>query len=64
VNEIRIFSGIRGAHVAVNHADDRMTVTAPLDTMPADARDHFLRTCRELAAEQDVTLRFVRAARR
>lgn len=59
MNEFQNFSGIRGAHVAVDHADDRMTVTAPLDTMPTEARDNFVRTCRALASEQDVTLRFV-----
>jgi hypothetical protein len=59
VNEFQNFSGIRGAHVAVDHADDRMTVTAPLDGMPADARNDFVRTCRAMAADQDVTLRFV-----
>jgi hypothetical protein len=59
-NVLERFQGIPGAHVAVDHADELMTVTAPLNTMPADAREDFVRACRSIALDNDVGLRFIR----
>jgi hypothetical protein len=56
------FAGIRGAHVAVDHADDLMTVTAAFQVMAADMRQDFLRTCRAIAAANDVNLRLVQGS--
>jgi hypothetical protein len=52
-----IFAAHRGSHISVDHQDEVMTVSAHFDTMPADARALFVRTCREIAAENDVKLR-------
>ncbi|HEY1615906.1 MAG TPA: hypothetical protein VGF97_19700 [Rhizomicrobium sp.] len=50
-----------GAHVAIDHWDEMMTVTAALGSLPARARDGLERTCRAIAAQNAVGIRFVNA---
>ena len=64
MKQAQTLCAIAGPHIVVDHADELMIVTAPLDTMPADARKNFLRACCSIAAENDVGLRFIHTAER